>query len=116
MGARAEAGVFGNALDGVPDGEDSDNSQVEDPEKITEEERDDVEKKVGEALDENFDVLEEKRLKKADSTEDETEDDEESKQEGEQEVAAEPVKDVEYLPTLLRPATTLATDPTELEY
>ena len=30
-----------------------------------EEERDDVEKKVGEALDENFDVLEEKRLKKA---------------------------------------------------
>jgi len=93
--ARAEAGVFGNALDGVPDGEDSDNSQVEDPEKMTEEERDDVEKKVGEALDENFDVLEEKRLKKADSTEDETEDDEESKQEGEQEVAAEPVKDVE---------------------
>jgi len=90
--ARAEAGVFGNALDGVPDGEDSDNSQVEDPEKMTEEERDDVEKKVGEALDENFDVLEEKRLKKADSTEDETEDDEESK-EDEQEVAAEPAKD-----------------------
>jgi len=47
---------------------------------------------VGEALDENFDVLEEKRLKKADSTEDETEDDEESK-EDEQEVAAEPAKD-----------------------
>merc|ERR1712228_1012415 len=59
--ARAESGVFGNALDGVPDGEDTDNSQVEDPDKMTEEEREDVEKKVGEALDENFQVLQEKK-------------------------------------------------------
>jgi len=76
--ARAESGVFGNALDGVPEGEDTDNSQVEDPEKMTEEERDDVEKKVGEALDENFQVLQEKqesREKRAESTGDETEDD-----------------------------------------
>jgi len=73
--ARAESGVFGNALDGVPDGEDTDNSQVEDPDKMTEEERDDVEKKVGEALDENFSVLQEKkemREKRAESTEEET--------------------------------------------
>merc|ERR1719244_1256733 len=72
--ARAESGVFGNALDGVPDGEDTDNSQVEDPDKMTEEEREDVEKKVGEALDENFQVLQEKkemREKRAESTGDE---------------------------------------------
>eukprot|EP00088_Acartia_fossae_P038560 TRINITY_DN3_c0_g1_i12.p1 TRINITY_DN3_c0_g1~~TRINITY_DN3_c0_g1_i12.p1 ORF type:complete len:473 (+),score=213.12 TRINITY_DN3_c0_g1_i12:36-1421(+) len=76
--ARAEAGVFGNALDGVPEGEDSDNSQVEDPDKMTEEEREDVEKKVGEALDDNFSALEEKRKSKEKSTtEDETEEDEE---------------------------------------
>jgi len=75
--ARAESGVFGNALDGVPDGEDTDNSQVEDPDKMTEEEREDVEKKVGEALDENFQVLQEKkemRERRAESTEEETED------------------------------------------
>ncbi|XP_037782385.1 nuclear autoantigenic sperm protein-like isoform X5 [Penaeus monodon] len=35
--ARMENGVLGNALDGVPDGEDMDNSQVESPEKMTEE-------------------------------------------------------------------------------
>lgn len=84
--ARAESGVFGNALDGVPEGEDSDNSQTEDPDKMTEEEKDDVEKKVGEALDENFTVLEEKieeRQKRAESTEDETE------EEGEDEAAVE---------------------------
>jgi len=89
--ARAEAGVFGNALDGVPEGEDSDNSQVEDPDKMTEDERTDVEKKVGDALDENFQELEEKKEKRAkrnDSTEEETEEEsneEESEKEPEKE-------------------------------
>merc|ERR1712076_135627 len=54
--ARLESGVLGNALDGVPEEEDQgDQSQVEDPEKLTEEEKDDVEEKVDEALNENFD-------------------------------------------------------------
>jgi len=91
--ARAESGVFGNALDGVPDGEDTDNSQVEDPEKMTEDERDDVEKKVGEALDENFTVLEEKkemREKRAESTGDEeTEEDSAEGDDGASENASE---------------------------
>jgi len=61
--ARLESGVFGNALDGVPEGEDAENSQVEDPENLTEEEKTDVEDKVDEALEENFETCE----KKADS-------------------------------------------------
>merc|ERR1712215_26489 len=44
------------ALSGVPEGEDVDASpQVEDPEKVTDEERLDIEEKVDEALEENFD-------------------------------------------------------------
>merc|ERR1712180_572787 len=54
--ARLESGVLGNALDGVPEGEEeAEISQVEDPEKLTEDEKDDVEQKVDEALNENFD-------------------------------------------------------------
>merc|ERR1712133_304056 len=54
--ARLESGVLSNALDGVPEGEEeAENSQVEDPEKLTEDEKDDVEQKVDEALNENFD-------------------------------------------------------------
>jgi len=88
--ARAEAGVFGNALDGVPDGEDSDNSQVEDPDKMTEEEREDVEKKVGEALDENYSALAEREKKKrGDSTEESAEGTEEEDGEGEDEEGGE---------------------------
>jgi len=83
--ARMESGVFGNALDGVPEGEDANNSQVEDPEKMTEEERDNVEKEVGDALDENFKAMTEKqetREKRINSTEgeDEEEDSEESEE------------------------------------
>merc|ERR1712200_237983 len=79
--ARMESGVFGNALDGVPEGEDANNSQVEDPEKMTEEERDNVEKEVGDALDENFKAMTEKqetREKRINSTEGEDEEDSES--------------------------------------
>lgn len=98
--ARAESGVFGNALDGVPEGEDANNSQVEDPDKMTEEERDTVEKEVGEALDENFQALEEKKKnkdKRKNSTEEETEDTEgdEDEEEGEGEEAEKTEKEGE---------------------
>jgi len=57
--ARLENVVLGNALSGVPEGEDVDESaQVEDPEKVTDEERADIEEKVDEALEENFDSCE----------------------------------------------------------
>jgi len=52
--SRLEAGVLGNALKGVPDKEDiKDDSQIEDPEKLTEEEREEVEETVGDALEDN---------------------------------------------------------------
>merc|ERR1712200_47613 len=85
--ARMESGVFGNALDGVPEGEDANNSQVEDPEKMTEEERDNVEKEVGDALDENFKAMTEKqetREKRINSTEGEDEEDSEESEESEE--------------------------------
>merc|ERR1719153_726978 len=57
--ARLENLVLGNALSGVPEGEDIDGSpQVENPEKITDEERANVEEKVDEALEESFDHCE----------------------------------------------------------
>merc|ERR1719420_397639 len=71
---------YGKALDGVPEGEDANNSQVEDPEKMTEEERENVEKEVGDALDENFKAMTEKqetREKRINSTEGEDEEDSE---------------------------------------
>merc|ERR1712025_1402831 len=81
--SRLESGVLGNALDGVPEEEDeANNSKVEDPAKMTEEEKKEVEEKVGEALDENFDELEKK-----------AEDDEESQEEMDTEKDAEEKKD-----------------------
>ena len=63
--SRLESGVLGNALEGVPEeGEDANTSQFEDPEKMTEDERNDVEKKVGEALEENFQSLQKKNEQK----------------------------------------------------
>jgi len=57
--ARIENGVLGNALEGVPEGGDiADDSQVEDPEKMSEEERSAVEDKVKEALDYNYQTCE----------------------------------------------------------
>nr|XP_053648073.1 histone-binding protein N1/N2-like isoform X2 [Cherax quadricarinatus] len=58
--ARMESGVLGNALDGVPEGEDLENSQVESAEKATEEEWEMVAEKVSEALEENYESLEAK--------------------------------------------------------
>merc|ERR1712183_1262988 len=53
--SRMESGVLGNALEGVPEeGDDKVNtSQVEDPEKLTKDEKTEVEHKVAEALDYN---------------------------------------------------------------
>jgi len=53
--SRIESTVLGNALQGVPDSEEEvDVENVEDPEKLTEKESEDVQKMVGEALKENF--------------------------------------------------------------
>ncbi|CAN0533943.1 unnamed protein product, partial [Ectocarpus sp. 8 AP-2014] len=60
--SRLESGVLGNALDGVPeeDDDEANNSKIEDPAKMTEEEKKEVDEKVGEALEENFVSLEKK--------------------------------------------------------
>jgi len=58
--ARVESGVLGNALDGVPEGEDMDSSQVENPDKLAEDEKEKIGEQVGEALEENFKNLEKK--------------------------------------------------------
>jgi len=52
--ARLESGVLGNALDGVPEEDEGEEGQVEDPEKLTEEEKEEVGSKVTDALGENF--------------------------------------------------------------
>jgi len=52
--SRLEAGVLGNALKGVPDKDDvKEDAQIEDPEKLTEKEREEVEETVGDALEDN---------------------------------------------------------------
>merc|ERR1712114_103224 len=58
--ARMEGGVLGNALEGVPEGEDSEDHQVESAAKMTEDEQEEVGAKVMEALEENFVEHEEK--------------------------------------------------------
>merc|ERR1711925_1421 len=59
--SRVESGVLGNALDGVPEEDDeANNSKIEDPEKMTEEEKNEVEEKVTEALEENLEALQKK--------------------------------------------------------
>merc|ERR1712042_46078 len=63
--SRLESGVLGHGLDGVPEEEDeANNSKVEDPAKMTEEEKKEVEEKVGEALNQNYDELEKKAEEK----------------------------------------------------
>jgi len=53
--SRLESGVLGNALSGVPEeGDNGNNSQVEDPEKMTTDEKNDVEVKVKDALEYNY--------------------------------------------------------------
>jgi len=81
--ARLENGVLGNALEGVPEGGDIGNdSQVEDPEQMTEDERSAVESKVKEALDYNYQTceVEKEQMEADDATDDEIEDAEKSSQ------------------------------------
>jgi len=57
--SRLESGVLGNALEGVPEGGDlADDSQIENPEKMSKEEKTEVEAKVKEALDFNYQTCE----------------------------------------------------------
>merc|ERR1719402_1389824 len=83
--ARMEGGVLGNALEGVPEGEDTEDPQVESAEKMTEDEKEDVGTKVMEALEENFVEHEEKvatllegHIKVVDCDEEEGDEDEDS--------------------------------------
>merc|ERR1712168_282989 len=67
--SRLESGVLGNALDGVPEEEDEgNNSKIEDPSKLTDEEKQEVDEKVREALKENFVDLENKVAEKSEET------------------------------------------------
>jgi len=60
--SRMESGVLGNALDGVPEEEsESNNSQFEDPSKLSDKEKTEVTEKITDALEENFDELEKKK-------------------------------------------------------
>merc|ERR1712000_226230 len=53
--SRLESGVLGNALEGVPEGGDlADDSQIENPENMSKDEMTEVETKVKEALDFNY--------------------------------------------------------------
>eukprot|EP00092_Neocalanus_flemingeri_P030165 GFUD01032743.1.p1 GENE.GFUD01032743.1~~GFUD01032743.1.p1 ORF type:complete len:425 (-),score=146.54 GFUD01032743.1:89-1363(-) len=62
--SRMESGVLGNALEGVPEGDDTNSSTIEDP-VMTEEEKTDVEEEVGDALEENFQTLMQKEENEA---------------------------------------------------
>jgi len=76
--SRLESGVLGNALEGVPEGGDlADDSQVESPEKMTDEEKKVVAGKVKEALDFNYQTCEVER-ERAEAAEMEEGEDEES--------------------------------------
>jgi nuclear autoantigenic sperm protein len=80
--SRLESGVLGHALDGVPEGGDNaDDSMVEDPDKMTEDERVDVEEKVKDALDFNYQTCA-IELEKAEEEETESMDEDVPSQEG----------------------------------
>jgi len=81
--SRLESGVLGNALDGVPeDGGDGNSSQVEDPEKMTSDEKTRVESKVKEALDFNYKTCEVEADKAAEEAAAKEEEMEEGDEEG----------------------------------
>merc|ERR1719228_870049 len=93
--SRLESGVLGNALDGVPEGGDNaDDSLVEDPEKMTEDERIDVEKKVKEALDFNFQTSAIELEKAEEEESDDMGEEISSQEDDEMEEGTEPVNDL----------------------
>jgi len=84
--SRLEAGVLGNALKGVPDKDDvKEDSQIEDPEKLTEEEREEVEETVGDALEDNHVVCSIFNEKTTGDLDDETTEDDSAEEEEPQE-------------------------------
>jgi len=93
--ARLENGVLGNALEGVPEGSDfANDSQIEDPENMTEDERNSVETKVKEALDFNYQTCElEKEQMEAEETDDIDDRVEESSQDGGDPMDEDPIED-----------------------
>merc|ERR1712112_641345 len=94
--ARLENGVLGNALEGVPEGGDIGNdSQVEDPEQMTEDERSAVESKVKEALDYNYQTceVEKEQMEADDATDDEIDDADKSSQDMSAPMEEDPVDD-----------------------
>merc|ERR1712112_725452 len=94
--ARLENVVLGSALEGVPEGGDIGNdSQVEDPEQITEDERSAVETKVKEALDYNYQTceVEKEQMEAEDATDDEIEEEEKSSQDASVPMEEDPVDD-----------------------
>jgi len=102
--SRLESGILGNALEGVPEGgEIADDSQFEDPEKMTAEEKSEVDSKVKEALDFNYQTCE-VELEKAEAAalEAESMEDEETSQDGDDEAMEEesaPVSEKEDAPS-----------------
>merc|ERR1711936_1130971 len=89
--SRMESGVLGNALEGVPEDSDEkvDTSQVEDPEKLTKDEKSEVEDKVAEAFDYNYktsEIIQDEEEAAMDGAETETDgsgvEDEELQEEG----------------------------------
>jgi len=94
--SRLESGVLGNALEGVPEGGDIvGDPQFEDPEKMTAEEKLEVDSKVKEALDFNYQTCE-VEWEKAEAAALESIEDEEASQEGDDESMEEdsaPVSD-----------------------
>lgn len=66
--SRMESGVLGNALEGVPEEDAEGNtSQFEDPAKMTDQEKEEVNEVVTEAFADNFKDLEEKKAKSEES-------------------------------------------------
>jgi len=112
--ARIENGVLGNALEGVPeDGDLADDSQVEDPEKMTDDEKSAVESKVKDALDYNYQTceLEKDKAEAADLSMD-GEDSDEGGEAMEQESSATPV---DQAPAMDESTTEDKTEETDVE-
>merc|ERR1712000_702677 len=94
--SRLESGILGNALEGVPEGGDlADDSQIESPEKMTKDEMTEVEAKVKEALDFNYQtcVVEMQKAEEAALEAESMEGDEDSQEGGEDEEAMEDVSE-----------------------
>jgi len=87
--ARMESDVLGNALDGVPEGDDLENSQVEDPDKLSAEEKEKVSEQVDDALQETTNTLEKSSPSKDKSSKDKSEESKDKKDDAAMETDSE---------------------------